>query len=145
MQAKSPLPWDLDQAMTALQVNPEWYEEYWLKPKEASPPNLIARASRSIRMLVSSHTPTNSSTKAARQDLAIHGRPGDSIDFAYYRGCAKRERNLAIENTCKELIAIVLRLFRYIQSTPSKHRSEYSTVLPKFRLAALTLPFQAKK
>lgn len=142
MQAKSPLPWDLDQAMTALQVNPEWYEEYWLKPKEAAPPNLTA--SRSIRMLVSSRTPTNSS-KAARRDLAIHGEPGDSIDFAYYRGCAKRERNLAIEKTCKELIAIVLRLFRYIQSTPSKHRSDYSTVSPKFRLAALTLPFRARK
>ncbi len=32
MQSKSPLPWDLEHAITAFQVNPNWYEEYWLKP-----------------------------------------------------------------------------------------------------------------
>ncbi|MBR0794953.1 hypothetical protein JQ615_06090 [Bradyrhizobium jicamae] len=24
--------------MSAFQVQPDWYEEYWLKPKETSPP-----------------------------------------------------------------------------------------------------------
>lgn len=32
MQVTCTLPWDLDRAMTAFQVNPEWYEQYWLKP-----------------------------------------------------------------------------------------------------------------
>jgi hypothetical protein len=45
MQTKPPghLPWDLEQAMTAFQVHPSWYEDYWLKPLEPLPPGLIAR------------------------------------------------------------------------------------------------------
>ena len=35
MASKSPLPSDLEHAMTAFQVNPDWYEEYWLKPPTA--------------------------------------------------------------------------------------------------------------
>ncbi len=31
MSFKSSLPWDLEQAMTAFQVNQNWYEEYWLR------------------------------------------------------------------------------------------------------------------
>jgi len=48
MQSKRPghLPWDLEQAMTAFQVHPSWYEDYWLKPLEQRPPGLIARIFR---------------------------------------------------------------------------------------------------
>ena len=47
MQTKRPdsLPWDLEQAMTAFQVHPSWYENYWLKPLEQRP-RLIARIFR---------------------------------------------------------------------------------------------------
>ena len=31
MSFKSSLPWDLEQAMTAFQVDQNWYEEYWLR------------------------------------------------------------------------------------------------------------------
>src|SRR5215469_7975718 len=30
MSSKNSLPWDLEHAMTAFQVNPNWYDEYWL-------------------------------------------------------------------------------------------------------------------
>ena len=45
MQTKRPgdLPWDLEQAMTAFQIHPSWYEDYWLRPLEQRPPSLIAR------------------------------------------------------------------------------------------------------
>jgi hypothetical protein len=49
MQTNRPgrLPWDLEQAMTAFQVRPSWYEDYWLKPLERRrPPGLIARIFR---------------------------------------------------------------------------------------------------
>ena len=31
---------EFEQAMTAFQIQPDWYEEYWLKPKKASPSGL---------------------------------------------------------------------------------------------------------
>ena len=34
---KSPA-WECEQAMTAFQVQPDWYEEYWLKPKKSPGP-----------------------------------------------------------------------------------------------------------
>ena len=40
------LPWDLEQAMTAFQVHPSWYEHYWLTPPKQRPPGLIARIFR---------------------------------------------------------------------------------------------------
>jgi hypothetical protein len=36
MSRKTTLPWDLEQAMTAFQVDPGWYENYWLAPDGAS-------------------------------------------------------------------------------------------------------------
>jgi hypothetical protein len=47
MQTKRPdsLPWELEQAMTAFQVHPSWYEDYWLKPL-VQRPCLIARIFR---------------------------------------------------------------------------------------------------
>jgi len=48
MQTNRPdrLPWDLEQAMTAFQVHPSWYEAYWLTPRKQRPPGLIARIFR---------------------------------------------------------------------------------------------------
>jgi hypothetical protein len=47
MQTNRPgLPWDLEQAMTAFQVHPSWYEDYWLRPLEQRPPSFIARIFR---------------------------------------------------------------------------------------------------
>ena len=31
MQPKYSLPWDVEKAMTTLQVNADWYKEYWMK------------------------------------------------------------------------------------------------------------------
>ena len=48
MPTKRPdrLPWDLEQAMTAFQVRPSWYEDYWLKPPKQRSPGLMARIFR---------------------------------------------------------------------------------------------------
>ena len=69
MSFKSSLPWDLEQAMTAFQVNQNWYEEYWSRD-------------------------TNDLTSPQ-----VHRRPDGSIDIDFYRGCAKRERDL-LRSTC---------------------------------------------
>jgi hypothetical protein len=87
MSFKSSLPWDLEQAMTAFQVKQNWYEEYWLRD-------------------------TN--------DLAsplVHRRPDGSIDIDFYRGCAKRQRDLAIKLVCVALLAMLGRLFRRAKAT----------------------------
>jgi hypothetical protein len=48
MQTNRPgdLPWDLEQAMTAFQVHPNWYEHYWLTPPKQRSPGLIVRIFR---------------------------------------------------------------------------------------------------
>lgn len=43
-------PLDLERATRAFQVRPDWYEEYWLKPKETSQPAAI-KWRRSIMQL----------------------------------------------------------------------------------------------
>ena len=82
LSSKSSLAWDLEQAMTAFQVNPNWYDEYWLRD-------------------------TNDST--GRQ---IQRRPDGSIDIDFYCGCAARERSLVIKHAFFALLAMPMRLFR---------------------------------
>jgi hypothetical protein len=88
MSSKSSLPWDLDRAMTAFQVNQNWYEEYWLRD-------------------------TNDLTTPR-----IQRRPNGSIDIDFYRGCAKRERDLAIKQAFFTLLAMPIRFFRLAKATP---------------------------
>ena len=88
MSFKSSLPWDLEQAMTAFQVNQNWYEEYWLRDtKDLSSPQ-------------------------------VHRRPDGSIDIDFYRGGAKRERDLTIKKACFDLLVMAVRLFRLARLTP---------------------------
>jgi hypothetical protein len=47
------LPWDIEQAMSALQIDKSWYEEYWLKPAKPRPPGVIARLLRNAKCSVS--------------------------------------------------------------------------------------------
>jgi hypothetical protein len=75
--------------MTAFQVNENWYEEYWL---------------RDTNDLTSPH---------------VHRRPDGSIDIDFYRGCAKRKRDLAIKQACFALLAMLVRLFR--RAKPTRH------------------------
>jgi hypothetical protein len=82
MSSKSSLPWDLEQAMTAFQVKQTWYEDYWLRD-----PNDLTSA-------------------------GVHRRPDGSIDIDFYRGCAKRERDLAIKQACFGLLGMLVRVFR---------------------------------
>jgi hypothetical protein len=82
MSLESPLPWDLEQAMTAFQVKQTWYEDYWLRDK--------------------------SDLAGAR----VHRRPDGSIDIDFYRGCAKRERDLAIKQACFRLLEMLVRVPR---------------------------------
>jgi hypothetical protein len=81
MSSKSPLPWDLEHSMTTFQVNPNWYEEYWL---------------RDTKVLTGQH---------------VHHRPDGSIDFDFYRGCAKHERDFAIKQAYVALSAMLVRFF----------------------------------
>ena len=37
MQPKRSHPSQFEQPMSAFRVRPDWYEEYWLRPKQASP------------------------------------------------------------------------------------------------------------
>ena len=92
MSFKRSLPWDLEQAMTAFQVKQNWYEEYWL-------------------------CDTNDLTNPQ-----VHRRPDGSIDIDFYRGCAMRERNLAIKHACFALLAMLVRLFRLAKPTPQTIR-----------------------
>ena len=88
MSFKSSLPWDLEQAMTAFQVDQNWYEEYWLRD-------------------------TNDLTSPQ-----VHRRPDGSIDIDFYRECAKRKRDLAMKQACFALLAMLVRLFRRVKPTP---------------------------
>lgn len=88
MSFKSSLPWDLEQAMTAFQVKQNWYEEYWLRD-------------------------TNDLTSSQ-----VYRRPDGSIDIEFYRGYAKRERDLAMKQACYALLAMLVRLFRLAKPTP---------------------------
>lgn len=88
MSFKSSLPRDLEQAMTAFQVNQNWYEEYWLRN-------------------------TNDLTNPQ-----VHRRPDSSIDIDFYCGGAKRERDLAVKKACFALLAMLVQLFRLAKSMP---------------------------
>ena len=85
---RSSLPWDLEQAMTAFQVKQNWYEEYWLRD-------------------------ANDLTSPQ-----VHLRPDGSIDIDFYRGCAKRGRDQAIQQACVALLAMLVRLFQRARPTP---------------------------
>ena len=52
----SRLPWDLEQAMSAFQVDSSWYEEYWLTPPKPRPPGMIAQLVRRANCSVSRAT-----------------------------------------------------------------------------------------
>ena len=98
MPSKSPLPSDLEHAMTAFQVNPDWYEEYWLKP------------------------PTTAHVGGPYVRRLHNG----SIDCDFYRSHAKRERDMAIKKFGLTLLATIAQLFRRAgsrlranQATPS--------------------------
>lgn len=93
---KSSLPWDLERAMTAFQVKQNWYEEYWLRD-------------------------TNDLTTPQ-----VHRRPDGSIDIDFYRGRAKRERDLVMKQACFDLLAMLVRLFRLAKTT---HHSIRKTTL----------------
>jgi hypothetical protein len=116
MYCKSPFSWDFEQA--TLQVNPSWYEEYWLKPKKASPPNVIVGIFCRIVTLASRQRSTIPPAKAVLHSSDpptggyVRRRPDGSIDFDFYRGCAKRERGVAIKKFCGDLLVMLVRLFR---------------------------------
>jgi hypothetical protein len=88
MSFKSSLPRDLEQAMTPFQVKQDWYEEHWLR----GPDDLTSSQ--------------------------VHRRADGSIDIDFYRGCAGRERNLAIRQAYFALVAMLLDFFRPAKPTP---------------------------
>ena len=88
MSSKSSLPWDLNQAMTAFQVNQNWYEEYWLRDRK----DLTS--------------------------LQVQRRSDGSIDLDFYCASAKRERDLAIKQACCTLLAKLAQLFRRAKAAP---------------------------
>ena len=81
MSSRNRLPWDLEHAMTTFQVNPNWYETYWLRDTK----DLTGQC--------------------------VHRRPDGSVDFDFYRRCAKHERDLAIKKACVALSAMLGRFF----------------------------------
>jgi hypothetical protein len=87
MSFKSPLPCDLEHAMTPFRVNQNWYEEHWLRDSDDL---------------------TNSQ---------IHRRADGSIDIDFYRRCAGRERNLAMKQACIALLAKLVDFFRLANRT----------------------------
>jgi hypothetical protein len=78
---------DLELAMTAFQVNQNWYEEYWLHD-----------------------------TKGLTGPQ-VHRRPDGSIDIDFYRARAKRKRDLAIKQACFALLSMFARLFQPAKPT----------------------------
>jgi hypothetical protein len=98
MSRKTTLPWDLEHAMTAFQVDPGWYENYWFAPEKAS-----GLRSAIVAWWVAPFR-RNGPTKA--HDLlanVIRGfgfgdvsrHPDGSIDFQHYRRNAALERQQA--------------------------------------------------
>ena len=93
MSSKNSLPWDLEHAMTAFQVNPNWYDEYWLHD-------------------------TNDLTGPQ-----VRRRPDGSIDVDFYFGWAKRERLLAIKHAFFALLAMPIRFFRLAKAAHQRPMS----------------------
>lgn len=109
MHSKCPLPWDLEHTMTAFQVKPDWYEEYWLKP-----PTSAHVAGPYVRRL-----------------------HNVSIDIDFYRSRAKRERDMAIKKCGLTLLATIAQLFRRAGSRlRAKQGTPSAMIAPRLRESA---------
>jgi hypothetical protein len=49
VKATNTLSWDIEQAMTAFQVNPEWYERYWFGPTSSGSVDFNLHRERAAR------------------------------------------------------------------------------------------------
>jgi len=49
VKATNTLSWDIEQAMTAFQVNPEWYERYWFGPARSESVDFNLHRERAAR------------------------------------------------------------------------------------------------
>ena len=55
MSSKNSPAWDLEQAMTAFQVNPIWYDEYWLRDTNDFTGPQVRRCAKRERHLAIKH------------------------------------------------------------------------------------------
>ena len=55
MSSKNSPAWDLEQAMTAFQVNPMWYDEYWLRDTNDFTGPQVRRCAKRERHLAIKH------------------------------------------------------------------------------------------
>jgi hypothetical protein len=119
MSRKTTLPWDLEHAMTAFQVEPGWYENYWLALEEA--PGL---RSGILAWLIAPFR-RNGPTKA--HDLLpnvisgfgfgdISRHPDGSIDVHYYRRNAALERQQARQQVLVFFAAHLTRMRPFVTS-----------------------------
>jgi len=72
MSSKNSLPWDIEQAMTAFHVDPNWYDEYWLRDANESTGPRVRRR-RHIRHAVFALLAVAS--RFFRLQKAMHQRP----------------------------------------------------------------------
>jgi hypothetical protein len=117
MSRKTTLPWDLEHAITAFQVEPGWYENYWLAPDEAS-----GLRSGILAWLVAPFR-RNRPTKAHNLlpnvisgfgDISRH--PDGSIDLDHYRRNAALERQQVRRKVLVSLAAHQTRMRLFVTS-----------------------------
>jgi hypothetical protein len=99
MGQKTTLPWDLQHAMSAFQVDPGWYEKYWLAPEtHTAPPKLATTFPISDR----ANFATIASTCAAFGRAHLNG--DGSVDIRTYLRIAEQERRIAMRSTFSALV-----------------------------------------
>jgi hypothetical protein len=137
MTRKTTLPWDLEHAMTAFQVDPRWYEKHWLTPEEPS-----RRRSGTFAMLSArfrrggpskAHDPLSLRTSGSGD---ICRRADGSIDINYYRRKAAQDWEQAKRDAVVSSIAQLRRTCLSVTSTLRLGRLDYhvfSHMKPGFR------------
>jgi hypothetical protein len=95
MTRKTTLPWHLEHAMTAFQVDPRWYENHWLTPEDASGRRSGTFARLSARFRRDSRSKTHDPLPLRTTGFGdICRRADGSIDTDYYRRRAARDMAL---------------------------------------------------
>ncbi len=119
MTQKTTLPWDLEHAMTAFQIDPDWYEHYWLRPEDHSG----ARAGIFARLAAPFGQSRPTKAPDPLWDVIsglgfgdISRRPDGSIDINYYRQNAAFERQQVRREALVSLAATFTRMRLFVTS-----------------------------
>ncbi len=142
MTQKTTIPWDLEHAMTAFQVDPRWYENHWLTPEDASGRRSGTFARLSARFRRDSRSKTHDPLPLRTTGFGdICRRADGSIDTDYYRRRAARDWEQMRRNALASLAAHLSRMCLSVASAVrSQARPLSSAKQPSNRAEGLLLP-----